>query len=459
MRIHPHTGAPAATVRRNVRGALGCLITTATAAAFAFAHAAEPHPLVGTWSGTWKPGNGVELTVETVQDNTATGIACYPLKEGGFWFYDLYPGVVEATIDRRGRLRYEARGTRFEYRPHRRDADRMQLREKAKGRTHKLAMHRIDAGTATCRSRVRTIADRSQTPAAPTGESPLIGLWRGRWGETDAVTEGRGLAPGRGHRARDVLPPEWRVVLDRGPDARRRARVPGRVRRRPPVPGSGRTRRRMDHDPAFRLALDAVHPRRRAKHRAPRQDRRARVPLPGRPAPGLGRPQLTTPPPSRAHASAPSPKHEDLSNARTLPSPAPQPRPPSPSPPPTGRTSPFLGTWTGTWDSGQVNEFRVLAVDDDGRATALYCAKRPGPGGFGFWFDVTPDTIPSKLSRGGKRIEFRQPNGQRRYRFTLRGDGESLDFRYTEKGKHSTLRMHRTEPAGCAKRISPPTVQ
>ena len=169
-------------------------IAAGAAAALAFTlptipHAQEPHPLIGTWSGTWRSGTTIELTVDTVRDRVATGINCNAFKHGGFWFYDLAPGIVEATIDRRGRLRYEARKTRHEYRPQRRDPDRLQLRYRRKGKTHKLEMRRTDPETATCRSRVRTIAEGPQTPAAPSGESKLVGLWRGQWGETDAFTE------------------------------------------------------------------------------------------------------------------------------------------------------------------------------------------------------------------------------------------------------------------------------
>ena len=114
--------------------------------------------------------------------------------------------------------------------------------------------------------------------------------------------------------------------------------------------------------------------------------------------------------------------------------------------------SPFVGTWTGTWESGQVNEFRVVAVDDEGRATALYCAAR---GDGGFYFDITPDTIKTTLKRSGKRLEFRRPTAKMRYRFTLTGD-DTLDFRYTRAGKSSTLKMVRAEPSGCAVRISAP---
>ena len=114
--------------------------------------------------------------------------------------------------------------------------------------------------------------------------------------------------------------------------------------------------------------------------------------------------------------------------------------------------SPFVGTWVGTWDNGQINEFRVVSIDDDGRATALYCAAR---GDGGFYFDITPTTIRTTLKRSGKRLEFRRPQAKMRYRFTLTGDN-TLDFRYTRAGKSSTLKMARAEPSGCSARITAP---
>ena len=108
---------------------------------------------------------------------------------GGLWVYHLHPDTVAATIDRRGRLRHEHAKTRHEYRPHRRDPDRMKLHYRRGGKTQRIDMRRTDPETAPCRSRVRTIAEGPQTPAAPSGESKLVGLWRGQWGETDAFTE------------------------------------------------------------------------------------------------------------------------------------------------------------------------------------------------------------------------------------------------------------------------------
>ena len=115
--------------------------------------------------------------------------------------------------------------------------------------------------------------------------------------------------------------------------------------------------------------------------------------------------------------------------------------------------SPFIGNWSGVWDNGQHNEFRVVSIDDDGRATALYCAER-GEGGF--YFDVTPDGIETTLKRSGKVLEFRRPKSKMRYRFTLTGD-DTLTFRYTRNGKHNTLEMTKRDPSGCAARIEPPT--
>ena len=114
--------------------------------------------------------------------------------------------------------------------------------------------------------------------------------------------------------------------------------------------------------------------------------------------------------------------------------------------------SPFTGNWSGVWDNGQHNEFRVVSIDDDGRATALYCAER---GDGGFYIDITPDGIETTLKRSGKVLEFRRPKAKMRYRFTLTGE-DALNFRYTRAGKSSTLKMVRAKPSGCSARISPP---
>ena len=112
--------------------------------------------------------------------------------------------------------------------------------------------------------------------------------------------------------------------------------------------------------------------------------------------------------------------------------------------------SPFIGNWSGVWDNGQHNEFRIVSINGDGRATALYRAER---GDGGFYIDITPDGIETSLKRAGKVLEFQRP--KMRYRFTLTGE-DTLNFRYTKSGKSSTLKMVRAEPSGCTVRISPP---
>lgn len=111
----------------------------------------------------------------------------------------------------------------------------------------------------------------------------------------------------------------------------------------------------------------------------------------------------------------------------------------------------FLGNWSGVWPNGQHNEFNVVAVNEEGQITALYCAERPD--GSGFWFDVVPDGIESSIRR--RILRFTRPELKMKYRFTLTGDN-TLTFRYTRKGKHNTLEMARRETSGCAARIAPP---
>ena len=97
---------------------------------------------------------------------------------------------------------------------------------------------------------------------------------------------------------------------------------------------------------------------------------------------------------------------------------------------------------------------RVVAVDDEGQITAVYCAERPN--GFGFWFDIEPGGIESSIKRRGKALHFARTEDKMRYRFTLSGD-DTLTFRYTRRGNHSTLEMTCRDPSGCAARIAPPT--
>ena len=112
-------------------------------------------------------------------------------------------------------------------------------------------------------------------------------------------------------------------------------------------------------------------------------------------------------------------------------------------------TSPFVGNWSGVWShSGQHNEFNVLAVDAEGRITALYCTLKND--GSGIFFHVKPGGIESSID--GQVLRFKRP--KRKYKYTLTGD-DTLTFKYTRNGKTGTLKMSRQEPSGCAAGIAP----
>ena len=112
-------------------------------------------------------------------------------------------------------------------------------------------------------------------------------------------------------------------------------------------------------------------------------------------------------------------------------------------------TNPFVGNWSGVWDdNGQHNEFNVLAVDAEGRITALYCTLKND--GSGIFFHVKPGGIESSID--GQVLRFKRP--KRKYKYTLTGD-DTLTFKYTRNGKAGTLKMSRQEPSGCAARIAP----
>ena len=119
----------------------------------------------------------------------------------------------------------------------------------------------------------------------------------------------------------------------------------------------------------------------------------------------------------------------------------------------TAQESPFVGNWSGVWDNKTVqhNEFNVLAVDAEGRVTALYCAQRQD--GSGFFFHVKRGGIESSID--GQVLRFNRPRLKMKYKYTLTGD-DKMTFRYTRKGKTTTLKMSRQEPSGCAAGIAPP---
>ena len=118
--------------------------------------------------------------------------------------------------------------------------------------------------------------------------------------------------------------------------------------------------------------------------------------------------------------------------------------------------SQFVGNWSGEWDhkkgKGQLNELNILAVDAEGRVTALYCFERPD--GSGSFFQVKPGGIESSID--GKVLRFKHPWGKFKYTLT---DNDTLRLRQSRKGKVSKMTMSRQEPSGCASWIKPPTLE
>ena len=154
--------------------------------------AADEHPLVGTWSGAWKSGLTIELTVDQVAGKAATGLYCNIRTNGAIRFVDLSPDHgITATVNRKGRLKYKIGKTHWEYRPDRRDPDRLQLHHRRGGKTTKLDVHRVDPDTTLCAGRVATLSRATTGPRGNLAPSdhPLVGVWRGEWDQVDAATE------------------------------------------------------------------------------------------------------------------------------------------------------------------------------------------------------------------------------------------------------------------------------
>ena len=120
-------------------------------------------------------------------------------------------------------------------------------------------------------------------------------------------------------------------------------------------------------------------------------------------------------------------------------------------------TSPFVGNWAGEWDNrkgqGQINELNIIKIDDDGRATALYCYERANTDGR--YFQIKPGIIDSRIK--GNVLSFKK-KGWGDFRYTLIGD-DTMRFRFTRRGKALKMTMTRQEPSACASWVNPPTFQ
>ena len=116
--------------------------------------------VTGTWHGTWPTSRVyVELTVTDVdEDGSAHGLYCNVYRTHLSW-WDLHPDQVNATVDRRGRLKFRFGDVRWEYRPQKRDHDTLRLIWRKSNRRHTLDMQRVDPGEAACRTRIATLDD------------------------------------------------------------------------------------------------------------------------------------------------------------------------------------------------------------------------------------------------------------------------------------------------------------
>ena len=140
---------------QRTRPAQAAIAALALGLAAPSASAATDHPLIGTWEGTWPNGLVVELTVTAIDNQSAAhGIYCN-IRDTGIWFVDLRPrGGVEAKVDRKGRLKYKIRNTKWEFRPTRSDPDAMRMIHRRDGRKNTIDVERIEIEDAGCRSRV-----------------------------------------------------------------------------------------------------------------------------------------------------------------------------------------------------------------------------------------------------------------------------------------------------------------
>ena len=98
----------------------------------------------------------------------------------------------------------------------------------------------------------------------------------------------------------------------------------------------------------------------------------------------------------------------------------------------TAQESPFVGNWSGVWDNKTVqhNELNVLAVDAEGRVTALYCAQRQD--GSGFFFHVKPGGIESSID--GQVLRFNRPKLKMKYKLHP-GRGRQADVQVHAQGE------------------------
>ena len=180
-----------------LHAALAALVATLALSAATAADA--PHPMVGTWSGTWTRGDTSELTITRVEGSGAVhGAYChrYP-RFHSLGVVELHPTKATAATLRDNTLRFEIGNSHIEARIDADDPGRLLLsNRRAEGdATSMLPMTRIDAPACTAQYIAHTITEVSGTGQSLAAQMPehadqaLIGHWTGLDPQTSLIVE------------------------------------------------------------------------------------------------------------------------------------------------------------------------------------------------------------------------------------------------------------------------------
>ena len=173
---------------------------TATLALSTAAAADEPHPMVGTWSGTWTRGDSSEITITHVDERGAVhGAYChrYP-KWHSLGVIELHPhdGTAATMVDNTVRFIVGSSEVAAKLEP---DLETVVFSNRRAGAgadaKSVLAMTRIEASRCTAQYRAHTITEISGVGESLAERMPdhpdhaLIGHWTGRDAETNLLVE------------------------------------------------------------------------------------------------------------------------------------------------------------------------------------------------------------------------------------------------------------------------------
>ena len=137
--------------RQRVNLTHSALLAMTLGLATSIANAATDHPFMGTWTGTWPNGLGIELTVTDVTDNEDVyGLYCN-IREQSMTFIDLHPesGInANATDDT---LEFKLGEISLAFTPEGGDPPSLKLTHKRKSKRHILRLEQTHDGECTAR--------------------------------------------------------------------------------------------------------------------------------------------------------------------------------------------------------------------------------------------------------------------------------------------------------------------